>query len=421
MSLGLAKYGALCNIPKDQRLQVGSEELLQGLGLGTNGTVMLHGLKKAEMNGKLATVVGYNAESKRWTVRLHHDRSEVAVLDSKLVVETPARTGTFRMETLLIDVRDNEDYANFHIPGAINIPYSRMFMDQQKTLAKIKEWKLSTTRIVTYATQDSTQIHTTVGRDLSASNWLWEVVGHPTNMLATLRGGLQGWVKEGRPVEAGNASQSGPRKIFTADTEPKPFSYDTQAYQRAQNQSAAAVVQSPAEESHKELLVRVRRPDLLEVVGGADKGGIIVRQGEATSSSQEAERLAFGALAATLERRGERLRYRLFSGTGPGEGWVSIRLKDKELLSKTDRSQATENQVAERARTRGAGQDLCFRVELTDGMTARMVKEKICAVDPTGGSQVSSLALWRRGQGSALADSDLLSGIELELEYLDPL
>ena len=31
--------------------------------------------------------------------------------------------------------------------------------------------------IVTYATHDSKYIHTTVGRDLSASNWLWEVLG----------------------------------------------------------------------------------------------------------------------------------------------------------------------------------------------------------------------------------------------------
>eukprot|EP00411_Alexandrium_monilatum_P000108 CAMPEP_0175192246 /NCGR_PEP_ID=MMETSP0093-20121207/5354_1 /TAXON_ID=311494 /ORGANISM="Alexandrium monilatum, Strain CCMP3105" /LENGTH=160 /DNA_ID=CAMNT_0016485085 /DNA_START=6 /DNA_END=484 /DNA_ORIENTATION=- len=160
---------------------------MTGLGLGPNANVWIHGLKKAELNGKQATVLGQNPETKRWTVRLHHDRSEVAVLDTRLVVETPARMGSFRIETLLIDVRDNEDYVNYHIPGAINIPYSKMFMEQQKTLAKMKTWKLATTRIVTYATTDG-MLGEGVSRDLSASNWLWELLGHPLNLLATLKG-----------------------------------------------------------------------------------------------------------------------------------------------------------------------------------------------------------------------------------------
>ena len=42
------------------------------------------------------------------------------------MVERAARTGTFKMETLVIDVRDNEDFVNYHIPGAINIPYSNL-------------------------------------------------------------------------------------------------------------------------------------------------------------------------------------------------------------------------------------------------------------------------------------------------------
>ncbi|CAE7021752.1 unnamed protein product [Symbiodinium sp. KB8] len=199
--MSLAKYGAVCNIPREQRFQVTPEELLVGLGLGQHAMVELHGLKKAELNGKQGTVVGYNPETQRWTVRLHDDHSEVALLGTKLVVERAARTGTFRLETLLIDVRDNEDFVNYHIPGAINIPYSKMFMDQQRTLSKLKEWNLATTRIVTYATHDSKFIHTTVGRDLSASNWLWEILGHQLAMLATLSGGFAGWVKAGYLVE----------------------------------------------------------------------------------------------------------------------------------------------------------------------------------------------------------------------------
>ena len=44
-----------------------------------------------------------------------------------------------------------------------------------------------------------------------------------------------------------------------------------------------------------------------EVVGGGDKGGILVRAGQATSSEQLAERLATGALVEQLQLIGERL------------------------------------------------------------------------------------------------------------------
>merc|ERR1719265_1735183 len=113
-------------------------------------------------------------------------------------------------------------------------------MDQKKTLANMKEWKLSTTRLVTYSTKDSAGVEGTgIGRDLSASNWLWEVLGHPLHMVATLRGGLQGWVAEGRPLEAGLMSDSGPRKLFTQEELPTAFSLEANAYEKAQaNQKA---------------------------------------------------------------------------------------------------------------------------------------------------------------------------------------
>jgi hypothetical protein len=38
-----------------------------------------------------------------------------------------------------------------------------------------------------------------------------------------------------------------------------------------------------------------------------------------------------------LEVNGFRLKFKLLQGNGPEEGWVSIRLKDKELVVKTDR------------------------------------------------------------------------------------
>lgn len=69
-----------------------------------------------------------------------------------------------------------------------------------------------------------------------------------------------------------------------------------------------------------------------EVVGGADKGGIIVREGVGVNSTQVAERLATGSIVEEVARSGDRLKYRTITGSGPPEGWVSIRLKDKVLL-----------------------------------------------------------------------------------------
>merc|ERR550525_584434 len=73
-----------------------------------------------------------------------------------------------------------------------------------------------------------------------------------------------------------------------------------------------------------------------EAVGGADKGGILVRDGQDLVSPQLNERLATGAVVEELQLHGERLRYGLLTGAGPKEGWVSIRLGVKELLRRQD-------------------------------------------------------------------------------------
>jgi len=69
-----------------------------------------------------------------------------------------------------------------------------------------------------------------------------------------------------------------------------------------------------------------------EVIGGADKGGILVRQGLDLKSPQASARLSTGAKVQELQIVGERLNYKLLEGTGPSEGWVSVRVQGKELL-----------------------------------------------------------------------------------------
>lgn len=74
------------------------------------------------------------------------------------------------------------------------------------------------------------------------------------------------------------------------------------------------------------------RGGLWIVVGGSDRGGIIVRAGPELSSKQEEERLSYGAIIEAAAVAGERLQYSLLAGSGPREGWISTRLKSKDLV-----------------------------------------------------------------------------------------
>merc|ERR1719215_256562 len=72
-----------------------------------------------------------------------------------------------------------------------------------------------------------------------------------------------------------------------------------------------------------------------EVVGGSDKGGIVVREGQALKS-KELERVSTGAIIEEISLVGERLNYKLISGTGPQTGWVSLKVSGKELVVKKE-------------------------------------------------------------------------------------
>jgi [acyl-carrier-protein] S-malonyltransferase len=75
-----------------------------------------------------------------------------------------------------------------------------------------------------------------------------------------------------------------------------------------------------------------------EVVGGSDKGGILVREGKDLKSAETTPpRVSCGALLEELELSGQRLQYKLLQGEGPSTGWVSLTLKEKPLVQKTDK------------------------------------------------------------------------------------
>eukprot|EP00930_Biecheleria_cincta_P082590 TRINITY_DN722_c0_g1_i4.p1 TRINITY_DN722_c0_g1~~TRINITY_DN722_c0_g1_i4.p1 ORF type:complete len:617 (-),score=122.63 TRINITY_DN722_c0_g1_i4:128-1978(-) len=74
-----------------------------------------------------------------------------------------------------------------------------------------------------------------------------------------------------------------------------------------------------------------------EVVGGGDKGGILVREGQSLKSTECEGRLSTGALIEEVDLVGERLCYKRLTGSGPEDGWVSLTIKGKEIVTKTDK------------------------------------------------------------------------------------
>mmetsp|Transcript_8651 Transcript_8651/g.15556 ORF Transcript_8651/g.15556 Transcript_8651/m.15556 type:complete len:405 (+) Transcript_8651:53-1267(+) len=78
-----------------------------------------------------------------------------------------------------------------------------------------------------------------------------------------------------------------------------------------------------------------------KVIGGADKGGILVRQGQDLKSPQEEARLSTGAIVEEKTLVSDRLQYEIVSGTGPPTGWVSVRISGKELLVPADGEEAS--------------------------------------------------------------------------------
>lgn len=72
------------------------------------------------------------------------------------------------------------------------------------------------------------------------------------------------------------------------------------------------------------------------VVGGKSSGGILVKEGQSTTSTALEARLETGAVVEELELKGERLYYKLFKGSGPPRGWVSLKLQGKPLLEQQE-------------------------------------------------------------------------------------
>jgi len=96
---------------------------------------------------------------------------------------------------------------------------------------------------------------------------------------------------------------------------------------------------------------------LWTVVGGADRGGIIVRAERGLDSSVAAQRLATGAKVKGLECFEGRMRYELLEGQGPSEGWVTVSLKDKDLLVRVQEAKGEKEADSEDSTSDGDSQN----------------------------------------------------------------
>mmetsp|Transcript_134139 Transcript_134139/g.244693 ORF Transcript_134139/g.244693 Transcript_134139/m.244693 type:complete len:1058 (-) Transcript_134139:187-3360(-) len=86
---------------------------------------------------------------------------------------------------------------------------------------------------------------------------------------------------------------------------------------------------------------------ILKVVGGKDKGGILVREEKATSSPALLERLSTGALVRVRASVGCRVLYELVKGTGPHSGWVSTQAGSTTLMVPADKSDSDDDSAHE--------------------------------------------------------------------------
>mmetsp|Transcript_22242 Transcript_22242/g.51985 ORF Transcript_22242/g.51985 Transcript_22242/m.51985 type:complete len:295 (+) Transcript_22242:39-923(+) len=189
---------------------------------------------------------------------------------------------------VLLDVREeNEINERGPIPGATRLSAGFIMFPKPELQRKLDALRELRKPIVCY-----TDFGVEKSRCGIVCQWLAEEQLFPVERLYRLQGGRDRWVAEGLPTCIMND---------------------------AAWKSATLAQWSPQR--------RLR----WDVVGGAGKGGILVRQGQDVRSPAEEARLATGAVVEQLALVGERLKYRLLSGEGPAEGWVSTRLANKEL------------------------------------------------------------------------------------------
>ena len=101
---------------------------------------------------------------------------------------TPDELAGSNEPRLVLDVRTPQEYAEGHIPGAINIPHDQVSADD----ARLRDWRDRT--VVVYCRSGR--------RSALAAERLAEMGFSP---VRTLKGDMPGWIEKGLPVARGDA------------------------------------------------------------------------------------------------------------------------------------------------------------------------------------------------------------------------
>jgi len=150
-------------------------------------------------------------------------------------------------------------------------------------------------------------------------------------------------------------------------------------------------------------------PDnIWKVIGGSDKGGILVRSGKDLAAPQCSDRLATGSLVVAVEHDEDarRLRFELLAGVGPAAGWLSTHVQGKPILVKTGEYDATEDD-AEALRWYSAQLEhsRCSNVAGTERAVSEIQTDKTQTIDKTQ-TQVQSVSSTRQ-QGNQLQSENV--------------
>ena len=94
---------------------------------------------------------------------------------------------------LFIDAREDWEYAQGHIPGAINLPYEQAITDP----ARLEQVDQGGKPMVTYCGGGSCEISISVA---------WELLGVGKTHIAVYMGGFPEWAQAGYPVEKAEGS-----------------------------------------------------------------------------------------------------------------------------------------------------------------------------------------------------------------------
>jgi len=97
--------------------------------------------------------------------------------------------------------------------------------------------------------------------------------------------------------------------------------------------AASDAPQAPPKEAEPEQKSADRAAKIWTVVGGADKGGLLVRRGCELSSAELPDRIATGAKIREVARAAERLKFQKVGGRGPEEGWITTKVKGRDMLA----------------------------------------------------------------------------------------